>query len=131
MSTAKKQVKPEPRTIIDSTLPRTPIKIGTKTYDLCLDLGALSEAETELVRKGYDEVNILVSHPPVNLTTTRIIFGAALRRFHPEISYEDAVALLDERYIHHAYVTIVQAWDDAVKKSQEAEDKKNPTQPGG
>lgn len=118
-----------PRKIVDSTLPRTPVTIGGKTYDLCLDLGALSEAETELVRKGHD-VNILMSLPPVNLTATRIIFGAAMRRFHPEISYEQAVAMLTPKYIHGAYIAIVEAWNKSVSEPDEAGETKNPTEPG-
>lgn len=130
----KKRIKAAPvkqsaRTLVDATLPRTPITIGGKTYDLCLDLGSLSEAESELVRLGYD-VNILLSLPPVNLSTTRVVFGAALRRFHPELSFPQAVALLTPKYIHPAYIAIMEAWGKSISEADEAEAAKNPTEPG-
>lgn len=86
-------------TAADATLPKTPVTIGGKTYNLCLDLGALAEAETainsELQRAGRNDfVNLLYALPVQNLANTRDVFAAAMRPFHPEISFDEAKALI-------------------------------------
>ena len=111
----------------DPTMPKTPIVIEGKTYFMCLNLGALAKAEEELVANGYD-VNLLISLPPINLRSTRIVFAASLRYFHPEIAYEDALELLTLPYVHAAYGAVIDAWNKAMPEP--AKDEKNPTEPG-
>jgi hypothetical protein len=99
----------------DATLPRTPITIGGKEYNLCFDLGALAEAETainaEYIRaKRPERVNLLVSLSELNLENTRIMFGASLRTFHPELSFEEARAVLGLGDVFRVVTAIESAW---------------------
>lgn len=104
-------------TIADATLPKTPVEIGGKTFNLCFDLGALAEAEqainAELHRAGRraDFVNLLNALPVQNLTNTRIVFAAAVRTFHPEIGFDEAIELLEMPDLYNVAVAIREAWD--------------------
>lgn len=120
-------------TAADPTLPKTPITIKGKTYDLCFTFGALAEAETsinvELARKGSDErVNMLMQFPIVNLANTRACFAAALRTFHPEISFADAIAMVTPGTIFTVAEIIQAAWNAAVKDDEAPA--ADPPQPG-
>jgi hypothetical protein len=118
-------------TIADPTLPKTPITIGDTTYNLCFDLGALAEAElainTELVLAGRPErVNLLNALPIQNLINTRLCFAAAIRTFHPEISFERALAMLNLGNVYDVRELVSEAWR-AVQPAKQAAD---PQQPG-
>jgi len=102
-------------TLADATLPRTAIQIRGKEYYLCFDLGALAEAETainaELGREGRgDTVNLLYALPAQNLASTRIIFAAAVRTFHPELSFEEARQLPTLEDLYTVAVKVREAW---------------------
>jgi hypothetical protein len=114
-------------TTADPTLPKTPVTVGGKTYNLCLDLGALAEAEAALIAEGHHEVNLLYALPNQNLSNTRIIFAAALRKFHPEISFDDAKKLLTFDGLYTVAVKIQEAWQAAIPEPETAE---APPQPG-
>lgn len=113
--------------VVDPLMPKTPIEINGTTYFMCLNLGALAQAEEELVAQGRD-VNLLVNLPPINLRSTRIIFAASLRQFHPDIPYEDALELLTMPYVHAAYSAVIEAWNKAMPEPNKGD--KNPTEPG-
>ncbi|HEV2463546.1 MAG TPA: hypothetical protein VGT04_07065 [Acidobacteriaceae bacterium] len=102
----------------DATLPRTPVMIGGKSYDLCFDLGALSEAETELRRQGHD-VNLLAALPTQNLANTRVIFAAAVRAFHPELGFEEAQKMLTIGDLYNVADAIFAAWSAAMPTPSE------------
>jgi hypothetical protein len=120
-------------TIADATLPKTPIEIGGKTYNLCFTLGALSEAETsinaEFARQGSEErVNLLQALPSANLASTIIVFAAAVRTFHPEITFDEARELLTFDDLLAVFLKVRDAWNQSrVKPKDEAEE--NPTVP--
>jgi len=119
-------------TVADSTLPKTPITIGGKTYNLCFDLGALSEAETlinaELIRANRsDLINLLFALPVQNLANTRKIFACGIRTFHPELSYEEALKLLTVDALYEAATAIRLAWTAA---NPEAKDPSDPSRAG-
>lgn len=85
-------------TILDPTLPKTPVVVGGKKYDLCFDLGALAEAETsmnaELERAGSSmRINLLNEIGTLNFSSTLKLFAASLRVFHPDIPYIEALML--------------------------------------
>jgi hypothetical protein len=113
-------------TTSDATLPRTHATVGGKTYDLCFDLGALSEAETQLCRQGH-EVNLLNALPVQNLANTRIVFAAAVRKFHPELEFEEAQALLGLGDLYSVALLIQEAWN---KATADPNAPKVPPQPG-
>src|SRR5258708_11377263 len=97
---------------VDPTLPRTPITIQGKEYLMCLHIGALAKAEHELVKEGHDVV-ILNHLPPFRLDSVRVIFAASLRKYQPEIAYEDALELLTLPYVHKDYSAIADAWNNS------------------
>lgn len=103
-------------TIADATLPKTPIEIGGVTYQLCFDLGALAEAETainaELGAGGRsDFVNLLFALPAQNLANTRIVFAAAVRTFHPELSFDAARNLVQLPDLYAVALKVREAWN--------------------
>lgn len=114
-------------TVSDPLLPKTPVTIDGKTYNLCFDLGALAEAETaingERARKGEQPLNLLMVLPAMNLANIRIVFAAALRKFHPEIDFEKAQKMLTLSNLYDVATRIREAWD---KSSAAGEDTPNP-----
>lgn len=115
--------------IVDATLPKTPITIGGKTYEMCLDLGALSKAEQELVAEGND-VKLLLCLPPITLQSLRILFAASLRQFQPDLPYKDALQLLNLGNVQDAYSVVVKAWNAAMAEPSGEKSEQNPTTPG-
>jgi hypothetical protein len=113
---------------VDPTLPKTPVTIDGKTYDLCLDLGALAEAESALIAEGHHGVNLLMALPAQTLSSTRIIFAAALRTFHPEIAFEDAKKLLTLGALYDIALKIQEAWQAATPEPEKTPS--DPSQPG-
>ncbi len=119
-------------TVADPTLPKTPVVIGGKTYNLCFDLGALAEAETEINAEFYragrkDYVNLLTALPQQNLSSTRIVFAAAVRTFHPEIGFDEARELIGLNDMLLVAIAIREAWD---KAQPEPEKDADPPRPG-
>jgi hypothetical protein len=114
-------------TSLDPTLPKTPITIKGITYQMCLDLGALAEAEAALIAEGHHEVNLLYALPNQNLSNTRTVFAASLRKFHPEISFDDAKKLLSFDALYAVALKIQEAWTAA---TPEPETPADPPQPG-
>jgi hypothetical protein len=100
---------------------------------LCFDLGALAEAETainaELTREGRgDSVNLLYALPAQNLASTRIIFAAAVRTFHPELSFEYARQLPTLEDLYTVAVKVREAWAQS-RVEPEASDDANAENP--
>lgn len=120
-------------TIADATLPKTAIEIRGKTYHLCFDLGALAEAETainaELAREGRsDLVNLLYALPAQNLASTRTIFAAAVRTFHPDLSFEEARQLPALEDLYTVAVKVREAWNQSRVEPAADEAAENPPQ---
>ena len=97
----------------DPTLPKTPVTIDGKEYNLCFDLGALAVAEAALNAEGHN-VNLLAALPQLNLANTRVIFAAALRTFHPNISFDDAVKMVSFANVYTIANAIAEAWQSAL-----------------
>lgn len=114
--------------VSDPTIETTDIVINGKAYRMCFDLGALAQAEDALIAEGHD-VNLLHALPRLNLSSVRVIFAASIRKFHPEITYEDALALLTMPYVYKAGVAIHEAWEKSLAEP-DPEAKQNPIQPG-
>lgn len=104
-------------TAVDPTLPKTPVKIGAKTYDLCFDLGALAEAETAFRQQGI-EVNLLEALPGYTLAHVRTLFPCALRTFHPEISFSDAQKMVTMPVLYVVAAAIGAAWKASLPESE-------------
>lgn len=103
-------------TPVDPTLPRTPITINGRDYDLCFDLGALASAESALISAGH-EVNLLAALPTPNLSNVRIIFACAIRAFHPDIDFNEAVGMVTLTNVYSIANAIAQAWQAALPEA--------------
>lgn len=102
-------------TVADPTLPKTPVEIDGKTYNLCFDLLALAEAEAAINRELIREtpprrVNLLLAMPNQDLMSVTIMFAGAVRTFHPEFSFKEAQKLLRMDNIWPVAVAVREAW---------------------
>lgn len=72
------------------------VVIGDKTYNLCFDFGKLCDAEDAINREGF-RISLLfcLDIALLTLQNTRILFAAAVRTFHPELKFADAIKLVD------------------------------------
>lgn len=101
----------------DPTLPKTPITIDGNVYNLCFDFAALAEAESALNAEGHN-VNLLAALPTLNLANTRTVFAAALRTFHSDIAFDDAVKLVNFGNAYTIAGAIADAWEAAIPKTE-------------
>jgi hypothetical protein len=109
--------------IADPTLPKTPIQINGVPYNLCFDLGALAEAEASLNAEGH-QVNLLAALPVLNLSHVRLIFAAALHKFHPEISFDQASNMVTLANVFAIANTIAEAWKAALPEHEKTGEEK-------
>jgi hypothetical protein len=119
-------------TLADPSLPKTPVTVAGKVYNLCFDLGALAEGETainaELAReKPPRHLNLLIALPAQDLASTRVMFAAAVRKFHPELGFDEAQRLLTIDSIHDVALAVRAAWEAATPEPEKSAD---PPQPG-
>lgn len=96
-------------TTADPTLAVTPVVIGDKEYKLCFDYGALAEAEAHYNAQGHN-VNLLFSLPKFSLESVRINFACSVRKFHPELSFEDACKLVTIKSMTAIANAVATAW---------------------
>jgi len=116
---------------IDPTVETTDVVIGEKVYRMCLTTRALAAAERELRKLGYPVVLIHALNPLtlLELDSIVVIFAASIRKFHPEIGFEEAMDLVTLPYLQTVAVAIHSAWEKALPKPEG--DKANPTEAGG
>lgn len=101
-------------TPVDPTLDRATITIDGKAYDLCFDLESLAVAEEKFLKQGHD-VNLLVALPQLTLSTVRTIFPCAVHKFQPELSFQQAQALVTFRSLYTIAAAIQDAWNKAMR----------------
>lgn len=77
----------------DPTMPVDTISINGKVYRMCFDFSALAEAEGELKSKGIP-CNILGAIRLDSISAVQTLFAASLRRYQPELAWEDALDLV-------------------------------------
>lgn len=100
-------------TVADPTLPKTPIEIDGRTFNLCFDLGALAEAEMYFNQQGHD-INLLRALPELNLSNTRIIFPCAAHKFQPSLGFIEGQSLITLKNVYAVATAIASAWQDGV-----------------
>lgn len=103
----------------DPMLLTSTVDIKGKTYTLCFDTRALMKAEHDLREQGHD-VNLQRSLPVLTLENTVIVFAAAVRRFHPEITFEAAIDLVTMRYFMAVGNAVLEAWNKCLAEPEEA-----------
>jgi hypothetical protein len=116
---------------IDPTVETTDVVIGEKVYRMCLNVRALAVAERELKRLGYNVVLIvaLSRERLLELDSILVLFAASIRKFHPEVGFEEAIDLVTLPYLYTVAVAVHNAWEKALPKPEG--DKANPTEAGG
>jgi hypothetical protein len=75
--------------------PEKALTLGGKKYRLCLDFGVIREAEEALLETGI-RINLLRSldFKALGARSLPEVFFAALRRYQPEMTFEDVCALI-------------------------------------
>jgi hypothetical protein len=119
-------------TAADPLLPRTPVTINGREYNLCFDFRALREAELAFSQQGHRAALISAMNDPFMFENVCRVFPCALRRFHPEITWDDAQAMVDLGSVDVIAMAIYEAKRDASPKPNPEEDqeqKANPTEP--
>jgi hypothetical protein len=109
-------------TSADATLPKTPVTVGGREYDLCFDITALLEAEhaiNDVYRRAKlpNRVNLLVALGELNLENTCTLFAAGVRTFHPEIAFDEARRMLKLADVFAVAAAIGDAWTEAVPEA--------------
>jgi hypothetical protein len=104
----------------DPMLPKTPIEIDGKTYFMCFDYRALREAEGAFRAEGHN-ANLLVSFREFSFDSVSLVFPCAVRRFHPELSWDQAQALVNLGNVFDIGNAIAAAWMAAMPKEKPKE----------
>jgi hypothetical protein len=110
---------------IDPTLPFTEIDILGTTYKMCFTFRAIAKANERLRKQGV-VVNLLWALPSLTMEDIPVVLAAALGTFHPEMTFDEIVALLDWDTIFDVRDKIIEAWSAAYPKRDEKDDKQNP-----
>jgi hypothetical protein len=127
-------------TVADPTLPKTPVEIDGKTFNLCFDLGALAEAEMyfnqQFARQRQldkhfvaDDVNLLRALPELNLSNVRIIFPCAAHKFQPTLGFAEGQSLITLKNVYAVASAIASAWQEAVPEAETKTETENPPIP--
>lgn len=109
-------------------LPFDEFVIGGQTYRACFDLDSLEEAEFQLRKAGFREVDMLAIFPDPCMRNLRIVFAAAMQRFHANIPYEERKRLLGNtpEYFYRVGQRLAELWLDSMPKAKEGEAKASP-----
>jgi hypothetical protein len=125
--------------VVDPTMPSTPLELDGKTYNLCFDLRAMAEAQQFFKRPTYDDkgkiikpgndVNLLAALPNIDLDSVMVIFPCIVHKYHPELSFEEAQALVTLATVYPIATAIGEAWRAAVPDKAEEAPAVNPPLP--
>ena len=108
--------------------PLTDVTINGVTYQLIFDIEAFATAEELLDRSllvgGLTQKEI--EAPRIKLT--RVLFYATLQAKHPEITFEQAKALITTKNFVKVFTAIVNAWVASKKEDSEESVSADPDQ---
>lgn len=114
----------------DPTLPTRviPTKIGD--IRLCLDCGALMDAEEALIARGHSDMQLLLSLQATTASSLRTFFVIAAQRFHLDLSVDELKALVTFENLSEIGEAITQLWEESLPKPKPSEETAaNPPQP--
>jgi hypothetical protein len=97
-------------------LARMPVEISGETYFLSFEFSALAEAERFFKRQGH-RFNLLLALPDLGLESIREVFPCAARLHHPELTWEQAQALVTMDSVYPIATVIQEAWNAASAKN--------------
>jgi len=113
---SKKTAKPT-----TSTLPKTPVEISGKVYDMCFDMDALSDAEEFFNREEGAKVNLLKSLSSLGLWSVRQVWPCAVHTYHPELSFKEAQRILTIQATYEVAAAIVAIWTPTAQEAPVAQ----------
>lgn len=116
-------------TAADPMLPKTPVVIGGKTYSLCFDYQALREAERAFQVEGHRATLVVTMNDPFSFDSVSLVLPCALHRFHPEITWEQAQAMVNLGNVSEIATAIYQAKMDAMPKPDKTAEEEVPLNP--
>ena len=93
----------------DPTLPTATVPTVDGDIKICLDSGALIDAEEALIAVGHKDVDLLIALQAQSASAVRTFFIIASRRFNPELTPERArelVTLANLRLIQDAIARV-------------------------
>lgn len=99
----------------DPTVQYIPITLGDTTYQLAFDLGSLADAEAAINKEGGN-VNLLRALDFSNLTLSavQVLFACSIRKAHPEITFNDAKALVTMKTLYPIADVLYRTWLESV-----------------
>lgn len=116
------------------TLPFIVASIGGNEYKLCFTFGAILRAQQDIA-KVYPEVNLLAAKwRALTVTSLAALFTAGLHEFHPEITADAALVLIDQSmdadpfYVVGLINSTYRAWISNEIRKDEAEASKGDPQ---
>ena len=89
---------------------KIPVEIDGETYHLCFEFSELAKAEKFFRRQGH-QFNLLFALPALSLENVRVVFPCAVHKRHPELTFEEAQALITISSVYNVATVIVQVWD--------------------
>jgi hypothetical protein len=111
----KKKVPVPPTAATNSAkldLSKIPVEIGGKNYDLCFEFAELAKSERLFKSQGH-RLNLLVALPELSLESVREVFPCAAHTHQPDLTFEQAQALVTMESVYPIATAIVEAWNAA------------------
>jgi hypothetical protein len=107
--------------------PTALLELNGKTFQLCFTFGALREAKLALRGRGID-INILNVYlmGRIDADTLPELFYASLRRHHSDISFDDAMAMIDRSNFLPIVNALIEAWRISTHDPGSEESKTSP-----
>jgi hypothetical protein len=124
---AKKPVLAPPT--LDPMLPTATVPSTAGDIVLCLDAGALIDAEEALIRAGHPDVSLLVALEAASASAVRIFFIIAAQRFQPHLKPEELRDLVTFKNLGAISDAITKVWVLSLPEPKPSEGKADPTHP--
>jgi len=114
---------------LDPTLPTALIPSAAGDITLCLDAGALIDAEEALIRAGHKDVSLLTALEASTASALRIFFIISAQRFQPHLKPEELRDLVTFKNLGAISDAIAKVWVLSLPEAKPSEDKADPTPP--
>jgi hypothetical protein len=101
----------------DPAIEYTEVELDGNKYRMCMDYDSLAEAEEHFQAAGKN-ISLLMALPNMNLKNIRIVFAAAIHRYHPELSFEEAMRIVTLPNSLTIAYKISEAWRKALPDAE-------------
>lgn len=95
--------------------PSTILELGGKTYQLVFTFRAIRTVKTRLRAQGI-RLNLLrtINFEQIDADTLPELLSAALQTYHPELTFDDVMALITLREVMKIIAAVAQAYMESV-----------------